>query len=49
LSGRQDKGHAAFLKAFVDSIRQGAPSPIPADEIFEVSRWSARLAALAAA
>ena len=35
---RQDKGQVACAKAFVDSVREGKPSPIPLDEILEVSR-----------
>jgi predicted dehydrogenase len=35
---RQDKGHASCVQAFLNAIRSGAPSPIPAAEIFEVSR-----------
>lgn len=35
---RQDKGHAAELAAFVQAIRNGGPSPIPVEELFEVSR-----------
>jgi predicted dehydrogenase len=35
---RQDKGHAACVKAFLRAVASGGPSPIPADEIFEVSR-----------
>lgn len=34
----QDKGHAAGVKAFVDAIRSGGPSPIPFNEIVEVTR-----------
>jgi predicted dehydrogenase len=37
---RQDKGQEACVAAFVDAIRNGAPSPIPIDEILEVSRLS---------
>lgn len=37
---RQDKGHAACVKAFVDALRMGAAAPIPVDEVFEVSRIS---------
>jgi predicted dehydrogenase/threonine dehydrogenase-like Zn-dependent dehydrogenase len=37
---RQDKGQAAALKAFVEAIQSGRPSPIPSDELIEVSRWS---------
>lgn len=35
---RQDKGHAAGVKAFIDSVRQGGPSPILFEEIEEVTR-----------
>jgi predicted dehydrogenase/threonine dehydrogenase-like Zn-dependent dehydrogenase len=35
---RQDKGHGACVTAFLSAVRSGGPSPIPADEIFEVSR-----------
>jgi predicted dehydrogenase/threonine dehydrogenase-like Zn-dependent dehydrogenase len=35
---RQDKGHAACVQAFLRAVGSGGPSPIPADEIFEVSR-----------
>jgi predicted dehydrogenase/threonine dehydrogenase-like Zn-dependent dehydrogenase len=35
---RQDKGHAACVQAFLSAVASGGPSPIPADEIFEVSR-----------
>ncbi len=41
---RQDKGHKACAQAFVDAIQQGLPSPIPAAEIFEVSRVSIEIA-----
>ncbi|MBM3273468.1 Gfo/Idh/MocA family oxidoreductase, partial [Candidatus Kaiserbacteria bacterium] len=41
---RQDKGQKACAKAFVEAIQQGLPSPIPAEEIFEVSRVSIELA-----
>lgn len=37
---RQDKGQDACASAFVESIRQGKESPIPADEIFEVARMT---------
>jgi predicted dehydrogenase/threonine dehydrogenase-like Zn-dependent dehydrogenase len=37
---RQDKGQEACVAAFVDAIREGKPSPIPLDEILEVSRLS---------
>jgi predicted dehydrogenase len=41
---RQDKGQKACAKAFVDAIQQGLPSPIPTEEIFEVSRVSIEMA-----
>jgi predicted dehydrogenase len=37
---RQDKGHAAATRAFLDAVRQGQPSPIPVDESIEVTRAS---------
>jgi len=41
---RQDKGQKACAAAFVNAIRQGGPAPIPAAEIFEVSRVTIELA-----
>lgn len=41
----QDKGHAAGAAAFIEAIRQGRPSPIPFDEIAEVTRASFEVAA----
>jgi len=35
---RQDKGNRACVEAFVDAIRQGKTSPIPVDELLEVTR-----------
>lgn len=35
---RQDKGHSACIAAFVNSVEQGILSPIPFDEIVEVTR-----------
>ena len=35
---RQDKGHQACVKRFVEAIRGGEPPPIPFEEIIEVSR-----------
>ncbi|MEH6539857.1 bi-domain-containing oxidoreductase [Halopseudomonas sp.] len=40
----QDKGQDACAAAFVQAIQQGKPTPIPADEIFEVSRVSVQVA-----
>lgn len=41
---RQDKGQAACISSFIDAVRDGRPSPIPLDELIEVSRVSIRLA-----
>ena len=35
---RQDKGQTACVAAFIKAFRDGAPAPIPLDEILEVSR-----------
>jgi predicted dehydrogenase len=35
---RQDKGQRGCAAAFVDALRNGRPSPIPFDELLEVSR-----------
>ncbi len=37
---RQDKGQAACVRAFVQAVKNGGGAPIPAEEIFEVSRVS---------
>jgi hypothetical protein len=37
---KQDKGQNACAAAFLDAVREGRPSPIPFDEIMEVSRVS---------
>ena len=37
---RQDKGHEAEMAALVDAVKEGRPSPIPFDEIVEVTRAS---------
>jgi hypothetical protein len=34
----QDKGNRACVAAFIDAVRQGKPSPIPFDELVEVTR-----------
>lgn len=41
---RQDKGQNASAQAFVDAISGGGSSPIPINEIFEVSRVAIELA-----
>jgi predicted dehydrogenase/threonine dehydrogenase-like Zn-dependent dehydrogenase len=40
----QDKGQKACAKAFIDAISNGNISPIPIEEIFEVSKISIQLA-----
>jgi len=41
---RQDKGHRACAAAFLNALRTGGPSPIPFDDIVEVSRTAIALA-----
>jgi hypothetical protein len=41
---RQDKGHGAEVNAFVDAIANGGPSPIPFNEIMEVTETTIHLA-----
>ncbi|HVB58979.1 MAG TPA: bi-domain-containing oxidoreductase [Candidatus Acidoferrales bacterium] len=41
---RQDKGHGACVRAFLTAVELGGPSPIPAEEIFEVSRVAIEVA-----
>jgi predicted dehydrogenase/D-arabinose 1-dehydrogenase-like Zn-dependent alcohol dehydrogenase len=41
---RQDKGHRAEVKAFLEAVQKGGPSPIPFDEIVEVTRTTIELA-----
>jgi predicted dehydrogenase/threonine dehydrogenase-like Zn-dependent dehydrogenase len=41
-SKRPDKGHRAEIEAWLAAIRHGAPSPIPIDELLDVSRWAIR-------
>jgi predicted dehydrogenase len=43
-SWRQDKGHQACAAAFLTAVRSGGPSPIPFEEIVEVSRAAIALA-----
>jgi hypothetical protein len=35
---KQDKGHIACAKAFVESIQQGKAAPISVEELFEIAR-----------
>jgi len=46
---RQDKGQGACAKAFVEAIQAGRPSPIPLDEVLEVSRLTIEAATAAKA
>jgi predicted dehydrogenase len=41
---RQDKGQRACAQAFVDAIASGTSSPIPVEELFEVSRLMIQIA-----
>ena len=43
---QQDKGQAACAQAFVDAINNGKASPIPLNEILEVSRVTLQAAKL---
>jgi predicted dehydrogenase len=40
----QDKGHAAGIGSFIKSVAAGDESPIPLEQLIEVSRWSVKLA-----
>jgi predicted dehydrogenase len=44
---KMDKGHAAEIAAWHAAVKAGGPSPIPLDEVLEVSRWAIRAAELA--
>ena len=44
---RQDKGQRACVGAFLDMVRTGGPSPIPFEELHEVSRVAIELASRA--
>jgi len=46
---QQDKGQKAAVAAFLSAIETGGPSPIPADELFEVARVTIEAAELARA
>jgi predicted dehydrogenase/threonine dehydrogenase-like Zn-dependent dehydrogenase len=41
----QDKGHVGSIRSFVDAVGRGGPSPIPYNEILEVSRATIAAAA----
>jgi len=40
---RQDKGHAAEIKAFLQTVQSGGPSAIPFDEVVEVTKITIEL------
>ena len=40
---QQDKGHAAGILQFINSIKSGTKTPIPLDEIIEVSEHSIKV------
>jgi hypothetical protein len=44
---RMDKGHAAEVTAWFDAVRRGGPSPIPLEELLEVSRCAIGAEAMA--
>ncbi len=44
---RQDKGQRACTAAFMHAVREGKPSPIPFEELIEVSRITIELASTA--
>ncbi len=41
---RQDKGHRAAVAAFLAAVRDGKPSPIPLEELIEVTRATFQVA-----
>jgi predicted dehydrogenase/threonine dehydrogenase-like Zn-dependent dehydrogenase len=43
---RQDKGHGAEMAALIKAVIEGGPSPIPFDEIVEVTKASFRAAGI---
>jgi hypothetical protein len=42
---RQDKGNRACIGRFINAVRTGAASPIPFEQLMEVSRVTIQLAA----
>ena len=40
----QDKGHEAEVNAFVEAVKNGNPSPIPFEELIEISRTTIKIA-----
>ena len=41
---RQDKGHKAEVTAFIEAVKKGEPSPVPFNELIEVSRLAIEIA-----
>jgi hypothetical protein len=41
-----DKGHSNALASFIHAVESHQPSPIPLNEIIEVSRWAVRMQAM---
>jgi predicted dehydrogenase len=41
---QQDKGHNDCAAAFLEAVQNGLPSPIPADELFEVAEYTLQAA-----
>jgi predicted dehydrogenase len=41
---KQDKGQVACATAFIEAVRGAKPAPVPAEELFEVSRISIEVA-----
>jgi predicted dehydrogenase len=37
LKSSQDKGHSGELKAFIDAIKKGLPSPITFEQLYHTS------------
>jgi len=44
-----DKGHAHALASFIHAVESHQPSPIPLNDIIEVSRWAVRMQAMTSA
>ncbi|NQT97413.1 MAG: zinc-binding dehydrogenase [Candidatus Marinimicrobia bacterium] len=39
----QDKGHRACIQAFIDTVKEDKPAPIPLEELFEVTKTSFKI------
>jgi len=44
---RMDKGHASEITEWLKAVSAGGPTPIPFEELLEVSRWAIRAEAMA--